>query len=103
MKRNYHYILSAAPANPTVDLRNYVNYFPTLISNYNCHVVCNNRKEIDNIRLSNMINNAIEIDFWSEKELPAGRELQSLRRISEGLAAIDPSVVIRKSHVLISA
>lgn len=103
MKRNYHYILSAAPANPTVDLRNYVNHFPTLISNYNRHLVRNNQKEIDNIRLSNTIKNAIEIDFWSEKELPAGRGLQSLRRISEALAAIDPSVVIGKSHVLISA
>lgn len=102
MKRNYYYTLSATPANPNVDIKNYVNYFPTLIANYNSHVVSVNPKEIDSIRLSKTKDNTIVFGFWSEKKLPVGRELQSLRRISEDLAAFDHSVVIGKSHVLVS-
>ena len=102
MKKNYHYILSATPANPNIDIKNYVNYFPTLKANYNNHPVPINPKEIDSIRLSETEENTIVFDFWSEKKLPVGRELQSLRRISEDLAAFDHSVVTGKSHVLIS-
>lgn len=102
MKRNYHYIISATPANPNIDIKNYVNYFSTLQANYNNHLVLINPKEIDSIQLSKTKANTIVFDFWSEKELPVGRELQSLRRISEDLAAFDHSVVVGKSHVLIS-
>lgn len=93
-RKNYHYILSATPANPNVDIKNYVNYFPTLKVNYNNHLVPINPKEIDSIRLSETEENAIVFDFWSEKKLPIGRELQSLRRISEDLVAFDRSVVL---------
>lgn len=103
MKRNHHYVLTATPANPDINIEDYEDLFPTLKSNYNSHNVKCNPKEIDSITLSEDINNAVVIDFWSEKELPYGRELQSLRRISEDLAAHDSSVVIGKSHVLISA
>ena len=78
-------------------------FFPTLVTNYNNHKVKFNPKEIDSISLSKLIKNAVVIDFWSEKELPKGRELMSLRRVSEELAAHNPKVVIGKSHVLISA
>ncbi|MGN9136250.1 hypothetical protein ACTNDG_12670 [Clostridium sp. HCP1S3_B4] len=52
--------------------------------------------------MSKDIENGIVFDFWAEKELPFGHELQSMRRISERLAQIDSSIVIGKSHVLIS-
>lgn len=102
MHRNFHYILSATPANPKVNIKKYVHYFPTLISNYNQHVVSLNPKEIDHITLSKVKKNTIVFDFWSEKKLPVGRELQSLRRVSEDLAAYDSTVIIRKSHVFVS-
>lgn len=101
--KNYHYIISATPANPDVAIKNYIDYFPTLIANYNRHVVRTNPKEIDSIRLSDTRANTIIFDFWSEKQLPSGRELQSLRRVSEDLAAYDKTIVIGESRVLISA
>lgn len=103
MKKNFHYIIEATLANPLIDIKDYVKYFPLLKKHYNNHIVSYNPKEIDNISLSPNKENVIVFDFWSEKELPAGRELQSLRRISEDLASYDVSVVIGKSHVLISA
>lgn len=103
MKRNYHYTVYAKPANPKIDIKKYVSYFPVLQANYNNHVVAFNPKQIGSIRLSNTKANTIVIDFWSEKKLPAGRELQSLRRVSEDLAAYDKTVVIGKSHVLVSS
>lgn len=102
MKRNYHYVLSATFANSNKHARNYVHYFPTLMRNYNNHIVSYNPKEIDSICLSESNADTIIFDFWSEKELPRGRELQSLRRVSEDLAYYDKTLVIGKSHVLIS-
>ena len=102
MQRNFHYVLSATPANPNINIKNYIHYFPTLIYNYNQHVVSYNPKEIDRITLSKVKKNTIVFDFWSEKKLPVGRELQSLRRVSEDLAAYDSTVVIGKSHVFVS-
>lgn len=102
MKKNYHYTLSATLANPRINIKTYVHYFPTLKANYNKHIVSFNPKEIDSIRISDTNNSTIIFDFWSEKKLPIGRELQSLRRISEDLASYDNAVVIGKSHVLIS-
>ena len=102
MKRNFHYVLSATFVNSNKQAGNYVHYFPTLIRNYNNHIVTHNPKEIDSICLSISNTNIIIFDFWSEKQLPRGRELQSLRRVSEDLACYDKSLVIGKSHVLIS-
>ena len=37
MKRNYHYTVYAKPANPKIDIKKYVSYFPVLQANYNKH------------------------------------------------------------------
>lgn len=63
MKRNYHYILSATPANLDIDIRNYVGYFQTLRENYNNHIVSFNPKEIDSISLSKTKDNTIIFNF----------------------------------------
>lgn len=103
MKKNFHYVIPAVPARTGINLKDFESYFPDLMSEFNNHIIKNNPKEIDNIYLSEEIDNCIVFDFWSEKELTAGRELQSMRRISEKMADIDSSVVIGKSHVLVSA
>ena len=86
-----------------IKIKDFEPYFPSLKRGFNNHTVKNNPKEIDDIYLSDDVDNCIVFDFWSEKELPSGRELQSMRRISEKLADIDSSIVIGKSHVLVSA
>lgn len=103
MKKNFHYIIPAIPARTSINIKDFEPYFPSLKSGFNNHTVKNNPKEIDNIYLSEEIDNCIVFDFWSEEELSAGRELQSMRRISEKMADIDSSIVTGKSHVLVSA
>ncbi len=103
MNKNFHHVITAVPARSDVNMNDFEPYFPSLRRGFNNHTVKNNPKEIDDIYLSEDVDNGIVFDFWSEKELPAGRELQSMRRISEKLADIDSSIVIGKSHVLISA
>lgn len=103
MKKNYYYKLTATPAKSTIKIDDYTDVFPKLIKTYNSHTVKFNPKEIGSITLSETVDNAIDITFGSEKPLPKGRELQSLRRLSEGLALYDSTVVTQKSHVLISA
>lgn len=103
MNKNFHYVITAVPAKIGVNIEDFETHFPSLKKAFNNHTVKNNPKEIDNIYLSNVVNNGIVFDFWTEKKLPLGRELQSLRRISEELANIDPAIVTGKSHVLISA
>lgn len=103
MNKNFHHLITAVPARSDVDMKDFEPYFPSLKREFNNHTVKNNPKEIDDIYLSEDIDNGIVFDFWSEKELPSDRELQSMRRISEKLADIDSSIVIGKSHVLVSA
>ena len=103
MNKNFHYVIPAIPAKPGFKIKDFEPYFPSLKRGFNNHTVKNNPKEIDDIYLSDDVDNCIVFDFWSEKELPSGRELQSMRRISEKLADIDSSIVIGKSHVLVSA
>ena len=62
-----------------------------------------NSKKIEDISLSDKVPGGIVFDFWTEEKLPSGRELQSMRRISQELAKLDLSLVVGKSHVLISA
>lgn len=80
MKKNYHYILSATPANPNIDIKNYVNYFPTLKANYNNHLVPINPKEIDSIRLSETKDNTIVFDFWSEKKIACWKRTTKFKK-----------------------
>ena len=103
MNKNFHYVIPAIPAKEGIKIKDFEPYFPILKRGFNNHTVKNNPKEIDDIYLSDDVDNCIVFDFWSEKELPSGRELQSMRRISEKLADIDSSIVIGKSHVLVSA
>lgn len=103
MKRNFHYVIPATFAKNGVKSKDFEPYFPSLKRCFNNHTIKNNPKEIYDIYLSDDIENGIVFDFWTEKELPAGHELKSMRRISERLADIDSSIVIGKSHVLISA
>ena len=103
MNKNFHYVIPAIPAKAGIKIKDFEPYFPSLKRGINNHTVKNNPKEIDDIYLSDDVDNCIVFDFWSEKELPSGRELQSMRRISEKLADIDSSIVIGKSHVLVSA
>jgi hypothetical protein len=102
MTKNFHYVLTAVPAKSSVELKDFESHLSNLKSDFNGHTVKRNRKEIDDIYLSKDVANGIVFDFWSEKALPAGRELQSMRRISKMLADIDSSIVTRKTHVLIS-
>lgn len=102
MKKNFHYIITAVPAKSGVDIKNFQPYFSILKAAYNKHIVRQNPKVIDDISLSKKVKNGIVFDFWSEKKLHSGRELQSMKRISESLVYIDPSVVVGKSRVLVS-
>jgi hypothetical protein len=102
MKKNFHYVITAVPAKSSVDIKDFESHLSNLKSTFNGHTVKKNPKKIDDIYLSEDVDNGIVFDFWSEKELPAGRELQSMRRISEMLTKIDSSIVTGKSHVLIS-
>lgn len=102
MHKNFHYVITAVLARSDVKAKDFESYFESLKIGFNNHKVKNNPKEIDNIYLSKDIENGIVFDFWAEKELPFGHELQSMRRISERLVQIDSSIVIGKSHVLIS-
>lgn len=101
MERNFNYKLKATPANPNVRLKNLEEHFDDIKDGYNKHKV-RHPKEIDSIELSDKEDNVILIDLWTEEELPAGRELQSARRISEAFAEYDKSIVIPKSRVLVS-
>ena len=103
MNKNFHYVVTAIPARSGVKSRDFEPYFQCLRREFNNHTVKKNPKEIDDIYLSEDVDNGIVFDFWSEKELSSRRELQSMRRISEKLAAIDSSIIIGKSHVFVSA
>lgn len=102
MTKKFHYVISAVPARADVKIKDFEPYFASIKRGFNNHTVRNNPKKIDNIYLSEDVDNGIVFDFWSEKELPSGRELQSMRRISEKLADINSSIVMGKSHVLVS-
>ncbi|MGO5020598.1 hypothetical protein ACTQ32_12315 [Roseburia faecis] len=102
MKKNVCYEIIARPAKSDVEIKKFEPYFYELKEKFNNHKVKNNPKEIIDIRLSKDQDNAIVIKFWSEKMLHFGHELQSLRRISEGLAELDASIVTGKSHVLVT-
>lgn len=100
MKKNYRYTVTAVPANARVSLSDYAAHFPDIVGRFNAHKV-RNQKRIESMEL--LPQNAVAFVFWTEKPLRAGRELQSLRRVSEALAGYDPAIVTGKSRVLVSA
>lgn len=102
MKKNFHYVITALFIKNDVDVKRFEPHFSRLICSFNNRKM-DNPKEIEAIYLSDKVPGGIVFDFWTEKKLPTGRELQSMRRISQELAKIDPSLVVGKSHVLISA
>lgn len=104
IKRNHNYKLKAKPINPNVKLKEFEEHFDDIKDGYNSHKV-RHPKEIDSIKRSDTEGeeNIILIDLWTEDPLPAGRELQSVRRVSEALAGYDKTIVVPKSHVLVSA
>lgn len=102
MKKNHKHTVTVKFYNPAYLPKDYKDDLPNWKSNYNNRKVKNNPKEIESITCSTA-GNTFEIIFWSEKPLPAGREVQSLRRLSEDIAATYPEIVTHKSHVLISA
>lgn len=103
MNKNHYYVITAVPAKAGVDIKDFEIYFTKLKTKFNAHTVKDNPKYISKLYLSETVDNGIVFEFWTEKPLPTGRELQSMRRISEELAKIDHSIVIGKSHVLIAA
>lgn len=85
-----------------MDVKRFKPHFTKLMDIFNNRKL-DNSKKIEDISLSDKVPGGIVFDFWTEKKLPSGRELQSMRRISLELAKLDPSLVVGKSHVLISA
>ena len=102
MKKNFHYVITAVFIKNNVDVKSFEPHFTELMHIFNNRKL-DNPKKIEDISLSDKVSGGIVFDFWTEKKLPSGRELQSMRRISQELAKIDPSLVVGKSHVLISA
>lgn len=103
MNKNYSYKLKATSYNPDIRLKDFEKYFNDIKKSFNSRKVTN-QKEIVSIKISNIKGegNVILIDLLTEKPLPSGRELLSVRRVSEALAGYDASIVVPKSHVLIS-
>ena len=101
MERNYNYKLIATPLNPDVKLTDFEEHFGDIKIAFNSHKV-RHPKEIDSIEMSKDVNNAIAIDLWTEYKLTKGRELMGVRRVSELLAGYDSTIVVPKSHVLVS-
>lgn len=102
MKKNFHYVITAVFIKNDVDVKRFKPHFTKLMDIFNNRKL-DNSKKIEDISLSDKVPGGIVFDFWTEKKLPSGRELQSMRRISQELAKLDPSLVVGKSHVLISA
>lgn len=102
MKKNFHYVITAVFIKNDVDVKRFEPHFTELMHIFNNRKL-DNPKKIEDISLSDKVSGGIVFDFWTEKKLPSGRELQSMRRISQELAKLDPSLVVGKSHVLISA
>lgn len=102
MKKNFHYVITAVFIKNDVDVKRFKPHFTKLMDIFNNRKL-DNSKKIEDISLSDKVPGGIVFDFWTEKKLPSGRELQSMRRISLELAKLDPSLVVGKSHVLISA
>ena len=101
MKKNFHYVITAV-LKKNVDVKRFEPHFTELMHLFNNRKL-DNPKKIEDISLSDKVPGGIVFDFWTEEKLRSGRELQSMRRISQELAKLDPSLVVGKSHVLISA
>lgn len=91
MNKNFHHVITAVPARSDVDMEDFEPYFPSLKRGFNNHTVKNNPKEIDDIYLSEDVDNGIVFDFWSEKKLPSGRD--------EYYGAAEPPVRCGESHL----
>lgn len=97
MKKNHFYLVEVRLMNND-SLLDYNQYIPKWKSNYNLHIVKDNPKEIKSIVMTK--NNTMLVEVWTEKPLPKGREVQSLRRLSQEMANTNPNFVVGKSHVL---
>lgn len=102
INRNYHYELKAKPFDKSVHLKDFERYFNDIKDEFNSHKV-RHPKEITIIKMDESEDNVIIIDLYTEDPLSKYRELQGARRVSELLAKYDKSIVVPKSHVLISA
>lgn len=102
MKKNFHYVITAVFIKNDVDVKRFKPHFTKLMD------IFNNRK-LDNLRRLKIsaYRTKFPVELFlisgSEEKLRSGRELQSMRIISQELAKLDPSLVVGKSHVLISA
>lgn len=101
MVKAFNYVVDVKLVNKNYSLYSYKNFTSAWEKNYNAHTVKDNPKEIDTISIAK--NDIMSVSFWTEKPLPVGREVQSLRRLSQEMAKTNPSFVIGKSHVLCSA